>query len=68
MPKLYELFKKSFIHPSMFASQWFITIFAVNLKFDILVRIFDVFLLEGQKIFYRFALAILKINEGRLLF
>jgi len=64
LPKIYDLFKKFNVHPSMYASQWFITIFTVNLKFEILVRIFDVFLLEGQKILYRFALAILKINEG----
>jgi len=66
IPKVYDLFKRFNLHPSMYASQWFITIFAVNLKFDILVRIFDVFLLEGEKILYRFALAILKINEGEL--
>jgi len=64
IPKIYELFKKYNIHPSMYASQWFITIFAVNFKFDILVRIFDVFLLEGEKILYRLALSILKISEG----
>lgn len=68
IPKIYDLFKNFGIHPSMYASQWFITIFGVNFKFDILVRIFDVFLLEGEKILYRFALAILKINEGTILF
>lgn len=66
-PKVYELFKNKEIYPSMYASQWFITIFAVNFKFEILVRIFDVFLLEGEKIFYRIALAILKMNEDKLL-
>jgi len=67
IPKIYELFKSKEIHPSMYASQWFITIFAVNFKFDVLVRIFDVFLLEKEKILYRIALAILKINEERLI-
>lgn len=68
VPKVYDIFKKYNLHPSMYASQWFITIFAVNLKFDILVRIFDVFLLEGQKILYRFALGILKLSEGNTYF
>jgi hypothetical protein len=66
VPKVYEAFKNKEIYPSMYASQWFITIFAVNLKFDILVRIFDVFLLEGEKILYRIALAILKTNEDKI--
>ena len=51
----------------MYASQWFITLFAVNFKFDALVRIFDVFLLEKEKILYRIALAVLKINEEKIL-
>jgi hypothetical protein len=67
IPLLYEHFRKHSVHPSMYACQWFISIFSVNFKFDILVRIFDVFLLEGEKILYRFALAILKLNEERLL-
>lgn len=65
-PKIYELFKAKEIYPTMYASQWFITIFSVNFKFDTLVRIFDVFLLEGEKILYRIALAVLKINEDKI--
>jgi hypothetical protein len=67
IPKIYEHFKAKEVHPSMYASQWFITLFAVNFRFDILVRIFDVFLLEGQKILYRIALAVLKIKEDKIL-
>jgi hypothetical protein len=67
IPKVYEHFKNKCVHPSMYASQWFITIFSVNFKFDVLVRIFDVFLLEGEKVLYRFALSVLKINEDKLL-
>jgi hypothetical protein len=67
LPRLYDHFRKNNVYPSMYACQWFISIFSVNFKFDILVRIFDVFLLEGEKILYRFALAILKINEETLL-
>ena len=65
--KIYEKFKANNVYPSMYACQWFISLFSVNFKFDILVRIFDVFLLEGEKIFYRIALAILKLNECNIL-
>jgi hypothetical protein len=67
LPNIYEHFRKNNVHPSMYACQWFISIFSVNFRFDTLVRIFDVFLLEGVKILYRFALAVLKLNEEKLL-
>ena len=67
IPKVYELFKKEGIIPSMYASEWFICLFSRNLEFNGLVRIFDVFLLEGYKVIYRFSLALLKIKESELL-
>jgi len=69
LPKVYEHLadKKRNISPSMYASQWFITLFSINFKFEILVRVFDVFLSEGIKIIYRFGLALFKIHEQRIL-
>ena len=67
LPKLYELFKKEGMMPSMYASEWFICLFSRNLDFKVLVRIFDVFLLEGYKVIYRFTLAFLKMKEEKFL-
>ena len=67
IPKIYELFKKEGMIPSMYASEWFICLFSRNLAFDVLVRIYDVFLLEGYKVIYRFALAFLKLREEEFL-
>ena len=67
IPKIYELFKKEGMIPSMYASEWFICLFSRNLEFKTLVRIFDVFLLEGYKVIYRFALAFLKLKEDKFL-
>jgi len=67
IPKIYELFKKEGMIPSMYASEWIICLFSRNLSFDVLVRIFDVFLLEGYKVIYRFALAFLKLKEDEFL-
>ena len=67
IPKIYELFKKEGMIPSMYASEWFICLFSRNLEFQNLVRIFDVFLLEGYKVIYRFSLAFLKIKENEFL-
>ena len=49
--------------PFAYAADWFFSLFARSVEFKVLVRIFDVFFLEGFKVIYRFALAILKINE-----
>ena len=65
LPKIYEAFSKYDMMPSMYASEWFITLFSRELDFKILVRIFDVFLLEGFKIIYRFCLGFLKLKEER---
>jgi len=69
IPKVYEhlMHKNRLITPSMYASQWFITLFTVNFKFEILVRLFDFFLCEGMKVIYRLGLALLKINEQKFL-
>jgi hypothetical protein len=51
----------------MFASQWFLTLFAVNFSFEILARIWDIYLLEGEKTLYRFGIAVLILNQEDLL-
>ena len=67
IPKVYEVLKKNDVMPSMYASEWYITCFTRELDFKVLVRIFDVFLLEKNKIMYRFALAFLKLKEEKFL-
>jgi hypothetical protein len=41
------------VHPSMYCSHWFITILAYTLPFDHLLRVWDVFFLEGTKTIFR---------------
>ena len=63
LPKIYEVFKRDNILPSLYSSEWFLCLFTKDLKFKYVLRIFDVFLLEGFKVIYRFALAFLKLRE-----
>ena len=63
LPKIYEVFRRDNILPSLYSSEWFLCLFTKDLKFKYVVRIFDVFLLEGFKVIYRFALAFLKLRE-----
>ena len=63
MPKIYNKLIELNIYPTLYASQWFFTCFSNCLSFNIVVRIFDCFLLEGEKIIYRVALALIKLKE-----
>ncbi|KAL2895955.1 EVI5-like protein [Bienertia sinuspersici] len=60
MPKLGEHFSQEMINPSMYASQWFITVFSYSFPFHLALRIWDVFLYEGVKVVFRVGLALLK--------
>eukprot|EP00357_Protocruzia_adherens_P028219 CAMPEP_0114996664 /NCGR_PEP_ID=MMETSP0216-20121206/14450_1 /TAXON_ID=223996 /ORGANISM="Protocruzia adherens, Strain Boccale" /LENGTH=344 /DNA_ID=CAMNT_0002360921 /DNA_START=36 /DNA_END=1070 /DNA_ORIENTATION=- len=66
-PKLHEHFVKHNILSSMYASQWYITVFSLNFRFDAVVRIWDVFLAEGDKILFRVSMAILKLYHDEFL-
>ena len=49
--------------PQMYASRWFMTIFADAFPMNVVVRIMDIYLMEGRKILFRVALAIFKLLE-----
>ena len=67
MPKVYALFKKEGMVPSMYANEWFICLFSRNLDFKRLIRIFDMFVLKGYKVIYSFTLAFIKIKKDEFL-
>ena len=62
--KIYNVFQRDEILPAMYASTWFISLFAKSLDFHIVLRIYDCFFLEGFKVIYRIALALLKLKEN----
>ena len=67
LPKCYKIFCRDEVYPRCYATEWFICLFARNLEFNILVRIFDTFILEGFKVIYRYALAFIKLKEEELI-
>lgn len=46
MPRLGAHLREEAINPSMYASQWFITVFSYSFPFSTALRIWDVFLAE----------------------
>lgn len=67
MPLLYNHLVQQGVEPTMYASQWFMTVCIYNFPFSTVVRVWDIFLAEGVKIIFRIALALLKLNQEALL-
>ncbi|EAN78273.1 GTPase activating protein, putative [Trypanosoma brucei brucei TREU927] len=67
LPNLYEHFEELGVHPTYYASRWFMTLFVYDFNFRAVLRIWDIFLSEGWKIIFRIAIVLLKLEERRLL-
>jgi hypothetical protein len=51
----------------MYASQWFMTVFAYKFPLELVFRVYDILLVEGADALLRFAIALLKMNHDRIL-
>lgn len=54
-------------HPSMYSSQWFLTLYASTFSLDLVLHILDCFLSEGYLVLFKVALAILTGNRSSFL-
>ena len=67
MPRLALHLEKHAVVAELFATRWFVAIFANALPVETMLRVWDVFMLEGTKVLHRVALALLRVAEPRLL-
>jgi len=66
--KLWMHLEAEGMHPTMYFTEWIMCIFCRSFSFDLVTRVWDIFLSEGTvKIVYRVALAIIKTFEHELL-
>lgn len=65
-PKLAAHLAAENADPTMYATQWFITLFSYSLPFDVVLRIWDVFMMEGLKIVFRVAMTLLLSQQESL--
>jgi hypothetical protein len=67
-PKLANHFESLMVQSPMYTTDWFMTLFTSTFPFDYVVRIWDVYLSEGDaKIIYRVSLALLRCVQHNLL-
>lgn len=67
MPKLAAHLTHHAVVPELFATRWFVALFANALPVETTLRVWDAFLLEGSKVLHRVGLALLRVAEPRLL-
>ncbi|CAO3596898.1 unnamed protein product [Absidia cylindrospora] len=68
IPNLADHLDKHSIHPAMYASQWFLTIFAYVFPMELVVKIYDMLIVEGAtETIMRVAIAMLQKSEHVIL-
>lgn len=67
LPHVHRHFEAQGIRSSMYASQWFMTLFAYRFPLDFVFRIYDLLLDEGIDVIYSFGIALIKKNQANIL-
>ncbi len=67
VPLLHRHLVRQGVKSSMYASQWFMTLFSYRFPLDLVYRILDSVFAEGVEALFRFAIALMKKNEEALL-
>ncbi|CAO3654291.1 unnamed protein product [Cunninghamella echinulata] len=67
LPHLHRHFEHLGIRSNMYASQWFMTLFAYKFPIDFVFRVYDLILAQGIEALHRLALALLEKNQSTLL-
>ncbi|XP_060569422.1 ecotropic viral integration site 5 ortholog-like isoform X2 [Ruditapes philippinarum] len=67
LPDLFTHFQTQCFHTSMYASSWFLTLFATNIPLSVACRVMDLFISEGMDVIFRIGIAILQSSQPHLL-
>ncbi|KAI9312451.1 rab-GTPase-TBC domain-containing protein [Dichotomocladium elegans] len=67
LPHIHRHFEFQGVHANMYASSWFVSLFAQRLPLNVVFRIYDAFLSEGLNTIFRVALALLDQNQATIL-
>ncbi|KAI8093514.1 rab-GTPase-TBC domain-containing protein [Halteromyces radiatus] len=67
LPQVHRHLEAQGVRPTMYASQWFMTLFAYRCPLELVFRILDMVFIEGTCIILNVALALMKKNQSTLL-
>ncbi|KAK2464750.1 hypothetical protein APHAL10511_003168 [Amanita phalloides] len=66
MPSVYAAFKRHTISTTSYATKWYITLFANSVPFQVQLRLWDAFLLDGYDVFIATAIAIIWVYRNQI--
>lgn len=66
-PKVFKHLSDLDVKSTMYASQWFMTIFAYRFPLELVYRIYDIIFAQGEESILRFAIALMKSNQDTIL-
>ncbi|CAO3624739.1 unnamed protein product [Cunninghamella echinulata] len=67
LPQIYRHLEAQKIHSTMYASQWFMTLFAYRCPLDLVFRVIDMVFADGSAIVLNVGLALMKKNQPTIL-
>lgn len=67
LPAVHIHLSRQGVRSSMYASQWFLTLFAYKFPLPLVMRIFDIVISEGIPAILKFGVALMKRNEEQIL-
>lgn len=67
LPNVHVHLSRQGVRSSMYASQWFLTLFAYKFPLQIVLRIFDIVIAEGSEAILKFGVALMKRNADTIM-
>ncbi|XP_030630599.1 ecotropic viral integration site 5 protein homolog [Chanos chanos] len=67
LPELHSHFQAQGFQTAMYSADWFLTLFLSSFPLSLALRVFDIFLCEGLEIVFRVGMAILQMNQEKLM-
>lgn len=67
LPDVHIHLARQGVRSSMYASQWFLTLFAYKFPLPLVLRIFDIIIAEGVEAILRFGVALMRKNSATIL-
>lgn len=67
LPKLHKHFAKHNLDSILYSLKWFFVIFVERIPFSLCLRIWDIYMIEGERVVTAMAFTILRIHRNKLL-
>ncbi|XP_061169310.1 USP6 N-terminal-like protein isoform X2 [Saccostrea echinata] len=67
LPKVRKYFERNDIYPSLYSIKWFLQCFLGRIPFTLTLRLWDIYILEGEKVLSAMAYNIIKLHRRKMM-